>query len=108
MSISSIMAISQSGMQAQTRRVEAAASNIANALTPDYTRLNASLSSTANGGVEARLARDADTSGGGSQPDLLSDMTTLMTAESTFKANAAVFETGADMWELLSTIVKDD
>lgn len=108
MTISSILAISRSGMQAQTRRVEAAANNIANAMTPDYARLDASLSSTESGGVEAKLLRDADTSRNGSAPDLLSDMTTLLTAENTFKANAAVFETGADMWQMLSTIRKGD
>lgn len=35
------------------------------------------------------------------------DMLDLVSAEIGFRANAAVFETGADLWEVLATIKRD-
>jgi len=35
-------------------------------------------------------------------------MLDVMTTRQSFAANAAVFETGADMWDMLMSIKKDD
>lgn len=77
MTISAAMSISVSGMQTQSQRLNAAAQNIANTSTPGY------------------------------DVDPASEMIDVMTAEQGFAANAAVFETGADMWDLLMTIKRD-
>ena len=71
------MSISVSGMQTQSQRLNTAAQNIANTSTPGY------------------------------DVDPASEMIDVMTAEQGFAANAAVFETGADMWDLLMTIKRD-
>jgi len=77
MTISAAMSTSVAGMQTQSQRLNTAANNIANASTPGY---------------------DVDPAG---------EMIDVMTAEQGFAANAAVFETGADMWDLLLTIKRD-
>jgi flagellar basal-body rod protein FlgC len=108
MSISAALGISVSGMQAQTQRLSATANNIANASTPGYDRLNTNLSSVANGGVSANVtALGAATSDDGSNVDLLDEMTNVLDAKQAFAANAAVFETGADMWQVLMTMKRD-
>ncbi|MGC4407054.1 flagellar basal body protein [Allorhizobium sp. NPDC080224] len=108
MSISAIMGISLSGMQAQQTRLAATADNVANALTPGYDRLETSFTSRAQGGVSATVAP----SGGPalddmSNVDLASEMLSLVEAEIGFKANAAVWETGADIWDVLLSIKRD-
>lgn len=77
MTISAAMSISVSGMQTQSQRLNTAAQNIANTSTSGY------------------------------DVDPASEMIDVMTAEQGFAANAAVFETGADMWDLLMTIKRD-
>lgn len=77
MSMAVAMTTSLSGMQAQTERLSTAAHSIANASTPGYSS------------------------------DLTSDMLDVLGAETEFAANASVFETGADMWDMLMTMVKD-
>lgn len=77
MTISAAMSISVAGMQTQSQRLGTAANNIANASTPGY------------------------------DVDPASELIDVMTAEQGFAANAAVFETGADMWDLLLTIKRD-
>lgn len=108
MSISAVMGISLSGMQAQQTRLAATANNIANVSTAGYDRLATRFSSTAPAGVSASVApsgtaTDPETS----NVDLASEMLALNEAEIAFKANAAVWETGADMWDVLKTIVRD-
>lgn len=77
MTISAAMSISVAGMQTQSQRLGTAANNIANASTPGY------------------------------DVDPVSEMIDVMTAKQGFAANAAVFETGADMWDLLLAIKRD-
>ena len=108
MSISSVIGIALSGMQAQQSRTAATASNIANALTPRYDRLETQFSTTRSAGVSASVAEagmprldDA------SKVDLASEMLSLVEAENSFKANAAVWETGADLWDVLMAIKRD-
>lgn len=77
MAISAAMSISVAGMQTQSQRLNTAAHNIANTITPD-----------------------ADV-------DPAREMIDVLTAEQGFVANAAVFEAGADMWDMLMTIKRD-
>lgn len=77
MTISAAMSISVNGMQTQSQRLNTAANNIANTSTPGY------------------------------DVDPARELIDVMTAEQGFAANAAVFETGADMWDLLLTIKRD-
>ncbi|MBW6424698.1 flagellar basal body protein [Rhizobium sp. XQZ8] len=108
MSISAAMGISLSGMQAETRRISTAAHNIANAETNGYNRLTTQFSSQTNGGVSANVTPSSSaTSPDGSNVDLGSEMLDVIGASQGFKANAAVFETGADMWDVLMTMVRD-
>ncbi|MBY5741129.1 flagellar basal body rod protein FlgC [Rhizobium leguminosarum] len=101
MSISGITSTALSGMRAQTTRVGAIANNIANSSTPGYARLNTSLTSVAPGGVQAVVNSTA------SDVDPAAELTDLIEAEQSYKANAVVFETGADMWEMLMSIKRD-
>ncbi|EJC79436.1 flagellar basal body rod protein [Rhizobium leguminosarum bv. trifolii WSM2297] len=101
MSISGIAGTALSGMRAQTTRIGAIAGNVANSSTPGYNRLNTSLSSVASGGVEAIVSPTA------SEVDPATELTDLIEAEQSYKANAVVFETGADMWEMLMSIKRD-
>ncbi|TWF54213.1 flagellar basal body protein [Neorhizobium alkalisoli] len=102
MSISAAIGISVSGMQAQTTRLSATANNIANATTPGYARQTTNLSSVATGGVSATV-----TSSGDQGVDMLTEVTDMLGAKQAFAANAAAFETGADMWQVLMTIKRD-
>ncbi|OWV83932.1 flagellar basal body rod protein [Rhizobium sp. N122] len=101
MSISGITSTALSGMRAQTTRVGAIASNVANSSTSGYARLNTSLASVASGGVQASVSPAA------SDVDPATELTDLIEAEQAYKANAVVFETGADMWEMLISIKRD-
>ena len=101
MSISGMTSTALSGMRAQTTRVSAIADNIANSSTPDYARLNTSLASVEAGGVQAVVSPTA------SDVDPATELTGLVEAEQSYKANAVVFETGADMWEMLISIKRD-
>jgi flagellar hook protein FlgE len=103
MSISGAMNISLSGIQAQTRKVSAAANNIANVTTPGYSRLETQFTSISTGGVSTAVTQSTASS----NVDLASEMIDIIGAEISFKANAAAFETGADMWDVLMTIKRD-
>ncbi|MFS8144386.1 flagellar basal body rod protein FlgC [Rhizobium sp. BR 249] len=100
MSISGITNIALSGMQAQTTRVSAIANNIANSSTPGYAKLNSSLTSTVSGVQAIVSPTDSDV-------DPATELTDLIEAEQSYKANAVVFETGADMWEMLMSSKRD-
>ncbi|NNH59530.1 flagellar basal body rod protein [Rhizobium laguerreae] len=101
MGMSGITSTALSGMRAQTTRVGAIANNIANSSTPGYARLNTSLASVVSGGVQAVINPTA------SDVDPSTELTDLIEAEQSYKANAVVFETGADMWEMLMSIKRD-
>ncbi|MBB3351868.1 flagellar basal-body rod protein FlgC [Rhizobium sp. BK049] len=101
MSISTIAGTALLGMRAQTTRISAIASNVANRSTPGYNRLNTSLTSVASGSVEAVVGpTDSDV-------DAATELTDLIEAEQSYNANAMVFETGADIWEMLMSIKRD-
>jgi flagellar hook protein FlgE len=102
MSIASITGIALSGMNAQTSRLAAAANNIANADTPDYRRQMVSLTSISDhAGVETTVTS------GPEDVDLATEMLELAEAELGYRANAAVFEAGADLWDVLAIIKRD-
>ncbi|MBX5045516.1 flagellar basal body protein [Rhizobium lentis] len=101
MSISSLAGTALLGMRAQTTRISAIASNVANSSTPGYNRLNTILTSVASGSVEAI---DGPTD---SDVDPATELTDLIEAEQSYKANAMFFETGADIWEMLMSIKRD-
>ncbi|MBB4278300.1 flagellar basal body protein [Rhizobium mongolense] len=91
MNVSSVMNAALSGMRTQTNKVSAIASNVANISTPG------------NG----RTDPDTLTADEGQSVDPAMELTGLIQAEQSFKANAVVFETGADMWDLLMSIKRD-
>ncbi|MBB3912930.1 flagellar basal body rod C-terminal domain-containing protein [Rhizobium fabae] len=101
MSISGITNTALSGMLAQTTRIGAIANNVANSSTSGYGRLNTGLTSVEPGGVQA-VVNQTD------QPvDPATELTDMIEAEQSYKANTVVFETGADMWEMLMSIKRD-
>lgn len=101
MSISGIANTALSGMLAQTTRVSAIANNVANVSTPGYQALDTRLHSLSANGVQAIVSR---TDG---EVDPATELTDLLEAEQSFAANASVFETGADMWDVLMSIKRD-
>lgn len=102
MSITSITGIALSGMNAQTNRLATVANNVANADTPDYRRQGVSLTSTSDpAGVGTTSTSGAE------GVDLATEMLELSEAELGYKANAAVFEAGADLWDVLAVIKRD-
>lgn len=108
MSISAMMGIALTGVQAQTKRFAATADNVANALTPGYDRRVTSLTSLDAGGVVASVRPSGDaTLPGTSNVDLAQEILDMSEAEISFRANASVFETGADIWDVLLTIKRD-
>jgi flagellar basal-body rod protein FlgC len=95
-------------MQAQQTRAAATANNVANALTPGYDRLKTTFSSEETGGVRASVSPSgAETSAETSNVDLAQEAVSMVESEIAFKANASVWETGADMWDMLMSIKRD-
>jgi flagellar hook protein FlgE len=88
----SISSVSLSGMNAAQTALDAAASNVANANTPDYRRREVSNVQTAQGGVTAEVRR-AEAAG----PALESDLVAQLQAKNAFLANLAVFKTSNAM-----------
>jgi flagellar hook protein FlgE len=108
MSISAMMGSSLSGMHAAAKGAHATANNVANTATPGYDRLATRSTSLFGGGVSASASPSgALTPAETSNVDMASEMLDLMSAETSFKANAAVFETGAELWDILKLVVKD-
>ncbi|MBO3760580.1 flagellar basal body protein [Ciceribacter sp. L1K22] len=105
MSISAVMGVALSGMQAQTTRLSATANNVANALTPGYDRRVTDFVTGSRGGVTASVSPSGETTlPDASNVDLAQEMLSLVEAETAFKANAAVWETGAEIWDVLLSI----
>jgi flagellar basal-body rod protein FlgC len=83
MSISAAMGISVSGMR------------------NDMRRLNDTAQAVASGGSSS------STTSGSAPVDPASAMIDVINTRQSFAANAAVFETGADMWDMLMSMKKD-
>ena len=107
-SISGVMNTALSGMLAQQQRAAATANNVANAQTPGYDRLVTNFQSTQPNGVKATVRPSGTpTAPGESNVDLADEAVSMIETSVAYKANASVFEAGADMWEALSTMVRD-
>jgi flagellar basal-body rod protein FlgC len=78
MSLSTVMNTAAQGMDAQASRLSASAAHIARA------------------GMDAAASNDP-----------ASDIVDMIESAHTFALNADMFETGADLWQLLSTIKRD-
>ena len=89
-------------MAAQSTRLEAAASDVANARTPGYQPLRVEQHATKGGGTVA-VVRPVIASG----VDMTSEMTDLVEAKQGFAANLRVFETGSDMMRVLYDLGDD-
>jgi len=90
--MSSISAISLSGMRAAQVALDASANNVANADTPAYRRQQAVNTAQKDGGVSAVVAR---VDSAGSSPE--SDVVAQLQAKNAFLANLAVFKTSDQM-----------
>lgn len=106
-SISAAMNTALSGMLAQQQRAASTANNVANALTPGYDRLVTSTRTNAGGVSASTRSSGAGTAPGSSNVDLAQEAVDMIETTTAYKANASVFEAGADMWEALSTMVRD-
>lgn len=90
--MSSISAISLSGMNAAQTALDASGHNIANLGTPGFRREQVSQTSSATGGVTASLTRVSEP-GNAIETDIVGQMV----AKNSFLANLAVFRTGDKM-----------
>lgn len=107
-SISTAMNTALSGMLAQQQRAASTANNVANALTPGYDRLVTSTKANAGGGVSATTKPSGTpTSPASSNVDMAQEAVDMIETTMAYKANVSVFEAGADMWEALSTVLRD-
>lgn len=86
--MNAIPSIAQSGMNAAMLHVAASANNIANAMTPGYTRQTVLQEAAPEGGVVVHVGR-------ASQPgdDLAADIVGQMIASYSFQANLGVIKT---------------
>ncbi|MGI9480443.1 MAG: flagellar basal body rod protein FlgC [Hyphomicrobiaceae bacterium] len=109
--LSSAFNIARSGLAAEALRVEVAASNIANASSPDYVPLQVSKTALGHPGGVATTVRPVlgtDLSGTGSNVDIAREITTLVEAQAAYKANLAVIVTVDEMMETLLDVVGHD
>lgn len=105
--MSSYINISAQGMSAQVARLSVAANNIANISTPDYQQWTVNLASLSNGSIGGVQATVGNATAGSQADNLIADMTDMIESNQSFALNADVFETGADMWQVISTIKRD-
>jgi flagellar basal body rod protein FlgC len=82
MTISSMMNTAVTGMRTEQNRMTAAAQNIAQSGPGAATETSAEI-------------------------DLAAQMLDVMSAETSYKANALVLEAGADLWDVLMTVKRD-
>ncbi|APW38842.1 hypothetical protein RD110_17860 [Rhodoferax koreense] len=90
--ISSVSAISMSGMQAAETRLQASAHNIANSATEGFHRQEVVQAAEAGGGVQTQVARAPSP---GDAP--IADALDQIAARQDFLANLSVFKTGNQM-----------
>lgn len=108
MSLSATIHIAVSGMQAADRRLGNVANNLANVETDGYQRRVTATSDLRPGGVAtATRSSSGPAEPQGSNVDIATEMLDMIGAETAFAANAKVFETGADMWDMLLSIKRD-
>lgn len=91
--------IARSGLAAETLRAQVAATNIANASTPEHVPLKVEQLTAEEGGVRVSV-QPAGTDHIG-HVDLASEVTSLAYAEAAYTANLAVVETVGEMFQAL-------
>ena len=109
--LSSAFNIARSGLAAEALRVEVAASNIANASSPDYVPLEVSKTALGHPGGVATTVRPVvgpDLAATGSNVDIIRQTTTLIEAQAAYEANLAVIVTVDEMMETLLDVVGHD
>lgn len=104
MSLPGIMNMAVSGMQAQTTRLHVAANNIANTGTEDYrAQQSTTIALPENGTVRTIIREDSE----GYDFNLSAEFFDTINAATAFTASALVFETGADLWDVLKSMKRD-
>lgn len=88
MGISSVAALALSSLKEQAESLAATANNIASSDSAEHRQF---------GDIEA----------GSDGADLATEMLDLAEDETAYRANAAAFETGADLWAILSVVTRD-
>ncbi len=88
------LGISVSGMNAASKRLDAAASNTANRLTEDFDRREVEQSARADGGVDARIVTSAQPNN--SDEAFVADAVQTRVAQREFEANASAFRARQD------------
>ena len=98
--------IALSGLYANSKRIEASASNIANASTKDYTPVDAKQTPVENGGVKADIVpRSAPFD----NVDFAEEAVNIKVASNLYKANIAVIKTTDALYDdLIDTLSKKD
>jgi flagellar basal body rod protein FlgC len=91
MGLSSVASIALQSLREQAQNLESTASNIANA----------------ESGVYQAHDGHASVSHPGENADLATEMLNLSEEEATYRANAEVFEAGADLWQILGVVTRD-
>lgn len=102
MTIGSILSVAASGLRARDTALAAIATNVAHGSNPGYRPLETGFGALPGGGVEATVSE-----GVGQGPDPARDLIGLVEQSIAFSANAAVFETGASLWDMLALIRRD-
>jgi flagellar hook protein FlgE len=92
MDSSSILSTAVSGLHASARRAQAAADNIVNANTPDFTAVSVRTTSLATDGAPGGVV--AQTVVGANGVDLASELVSLILAQVSYNANAQVVQVG--------------
>ena len=91
MGLSSVASIALQSLREQAQNLESTAGNIANA--------------------ESGVYRPQDDYASASEPgdgnDLATEMLNLSEEEVAYRANAEVFEAGADLWQILGVVTRD-
>lgn len=108
MSVITVMNTAYSGMAAQEAKLSAVANNIANSETPGYRRMTTTFISHAPAGVQAEITQPAPAAATDDpNVDPNEEFAAMIAAQAGYKVNAAAFEAGADLWDVLATIKRD-
>ena len=94
-----VSSIALSGMQAESRRLEVSANNVANVSTDGFRPSTVRQTDERTGGTKASVEKPDDSSflpADGAGTDLVQEAITQISAVAAYKANAAVAKTAAD------------
>lgn len=91
MGLSSVASMALQSLREQAQNLESTASNIANADAGEY----------------MPQGDHASGAGSGEDVDIAAELLNLTEGEAAYRANAAVFEAGADLWDILGVMTRD-